>query len=134
MLLNDTVGHRQSQTCAAPDTFGGEEWIVDLGDVLGRNSDTSIANFDHQQTVVSISRRQSNATAAVGDRIARVKDKICKDLLELDRVGMNLRQIVRIVAHDLDLTAAQLRLEQLQSVVEHPMNIHSGKLGSAAGA
>ena len=47
---------------------------------------------------------------------------------------MDLGQVLGIVAHDLNLAAAQLRLEQLQRVVQHPVNIDSGKLGRAAGA
>ena len=47
---------------------------------------------------------------------------------------MHLGQLVSIVAHDFDLAAAQLRLEQLQRVVEDPVNIDPGKFRSAAGA
>ncbi len=47
---------------------------------------------------------------------------------------MNRRQVLCIVAHDLDIAAAQLWLEQLQGVVEDPVNVDSGKLRRAARA
>jgi len=47
---------------------------------------------------------------------------------------MNRRQVLCIVAHDLDIAAAQLWLEQLQGVVENPVNVDSGKLCRAARA
>ena len=47
---------------------------------------------------------------------------------------MNFRQVVTIVPDNFDLAAAQLRLEQLQRVVEHAMNVQSCKLGRAPGA
>src|SRR6266436_4312639 len=135
MFLNDSVGHCQAEARTTADAFGGEEWIVNLGNVLRRYSHAAVCDFDQQRLViVSSARGQGDAAVAVGDRIARVENQVRKHLLQLNRVAMNRRQVLCIVAHNLDIAAAQLWFEQLQRVVEDPVNVDSGKLSRAARA
>ena len=135
MFLHDAIGYRQPEAGAAADALSGEEWIVNLGYVVGCNTDAGVGNFyDQRIVIVAVAGGQRDAAVAVGDRVARVQNQIRKDLLQLDRVAVHLGQLVSIVAHDFDLAAAQLRLEQLQRVVEDPVNIDPGKFRSAAGA
>src|SRR6266404_3520165 len=129
MLLNDTVSHRQAQARTATDAFGSEKWIVDFRNVLRRDAHPTVGDLDQQRPlVVSFARGQGDAAVAIGDRIARVEDQVGKYLLQLNGVAMNLREVLCIIAHDLDIAAPQLRLEQLQRVVQHTVNIDSGKL------
>ena len=59
----------------------------------------------------------------VGNRIARIEHQVREHLLQLAGVAENLRRIRIVVANDFDLTAAQLRLEQLQRVVQHATDV-----------
>src|SRR5689334_19860864 len=45
MLLNDTVGHRKSETGALARRLGGEEGIVDAVNVLRSNAGSCIGHF-----------------------------------------------------------------------------------------
>src|SRR4030095_12096158 len=47
MLLHDSVRNCQSKTGATPDTLRGVKRIVDLGDVLRRDTNTSISHLNH---------------------------------------------------------------------------------------
>ena len=58
VLLDNSIGHGQSQTSAAPNAFGGEERIVDLSDVLGRNPHPGIGNFNNELSVIATSGSQ----------------------------------------------------------------------------
>ena len=47
---------------------------------------------------------------------------------------MNVGQFFAVLAHNLNLATPQLRLEQLQRVVEYPMDVEVNKLRRVAGA
>ena len=54
MLLDDSVGHRQSQSCAPLPSrgavLGGEEWIVDALNVFLRDAAAGVGN-DHSHAI-----------------------------------------------------------------------------------
>src|SRR3954471_24488120 len=81
VLLDDAVGDGEAQARAAPDAFGREEGVVNLGDVFGRDADARVRDFDQQRPVVRRGRRELDAPA-FGNGVARVEDQIRKDLLE----------------------------------------------------
>src|SRR5207247_3680338 len=95
---------------------------------------TIVRNFNRYQFFIAISGGKLDQTSGVSYRVASVQNQIRENLLQLDRVAINLWEFVRVFANDLDLTPAQLWFEQLQSVIQHAMNIHGGELGCAARA
>ncbi len=72
--------------------------------------------------------------AAGRNRVARIQQQIGEHLLEFAAVAEDLRRIGIVAAHDFNLVAAQLRLKQLQGVVEYAADVEFGKLGGVAGA
>src|SRR6266446_6567519 len=67
VLLHNAVGHGEPQAGTATDTFRSKEGVVDLGDVVRRNANAGVGNFNHQRTIVAISGRQRNTAVAVSD-------------------------------------------------------------------
>ena len=49
MLLNNAVGHCQTEAGAAADSLGRVKRIVNLGDIFRSDSQTRIGNFDNQR-------------------------------------------------------------------------------------
>src|SRR5947209_1963513 len=66
MLLNDTVGHRESQARAFARGLGGEEGIVDAVDMLGRDAGTAIGHFNPDARAFSARADLEGAAARHG--------------------------------------------------------------------
>src|SRR6185436_495432 len=134
MLLHDTVSDGEAETGAAADAFRRKERIVNFDHVLGIDADTIVGYLHRQRILFAIVRRQHDAAVSVSDRVTRVENEVGEHLLQLHRIAEDRRQFSVVLADNLDLATAQLRLKQLQRVIQHAMNVERSKFGGVAGA
>ena len=80
VFLHDAVGNRQTESCAAADTFRREKRIVDFAQVFRGDAFARVGDFDDDIAVFVKFRQQSNLSAAE-HRITRVKNQIRENLL-----------------------------------------------------
>jgi hypothetical protein len=66
VFLNYSVSNSQSQSSAAANSFGREEWIVDLGYIFGGDAHTIVRNFNRYQFFIAISGGKLDQTSGVG--------------------------------------------------------------------
>jgi len=121
MVLNDAVAHRKTQSRSLADLLGGEERVIDLGQVLGTDSNPGVAETDDHCLICRL-RRDFQATS-IRHCIPSVDDQVHEDLLKLWRASRRVGQVRRVIAHYLDIGVPQLRLQQLDRIVKHSMNI-----------
>src|SRR5579883_1450432 len=103
--------------------------------MFGRDARSGVFDFDENRAarLIFAACAKEDATAR-RNRIARVQKQISKDLLQLSGAAVNKGQILFILAHDFDLRPAKLRIEKLQRVVEHAVNVNLAELRHAARA
>src|ERR1051326_2772767 len=133
VFLNDSIRDSQTEAGSLANALGGVERIVNLGYILGRDTDSGVGDLGHDRAIIADTGCDRDSPA-VGNRITRVENEIREDLLQLARVSVSFRRVFSIATNDLDLAATQLRFEQLQSVVEHARYISFRELSRAAGA
>src|SRR5579872_7028373 len=90
VLLDDAVSHRETQPGApglafARGVLGGEKWIVNLVDVLGRDARAGIAYAHPNRCAVGGGDAQGSAS---GHGVFGVQEEIQKDLLELAGIAI----------------------------------------------
>src|SRR3954466_2967203 len=86
MLLRDLLRERESETRAA--FLGGEEWIEDAREPLGRDPRPAVADLDED---VAIGEPRSHEDGAASrHRLARVADEVQEQLADLSDVGDHL--------------------------------------------
>src|SRR2546423_1407164 len=73
MLLNYAIGHGEAEARATSDALGGEERIVNFGDIVRIDSDAVVGYLDRKQIFFAISRRKHNSPLTIGNRITRIK-------------------------------------------------------------
>ena len=83
MLLNYAVSHCEAKAGATSNAFGGEERIVDFGDIVRVDSDAVICHFNSQQIFFAVTRREHNSPLTVGNRVPRIQNQVGKHLLQL---------------------------------------------------
>src|SRR6185369_15368200 len=111
MFLNDSVRDGEAEACSLADAFSGVEGIINLRDVLGRDTDPVVRDLGDERTIVSGTGRDCDSTAAIRNRVTRVENEIGKDLLQLAGISVSFGRVAIVVTHDLDLAATQLRFE-----------------------
>src|SRR5688572_8209279 len=72
--------------------------------------------------------------SAIGGGVARIDQKIGKDLLKLSAISEDQRGLVIVGANDRYLISAKLGLEQLQGVIKDPTDIYFREFSGAAGS
>ena len=75
-----------------PVAFGGEEWIENAMEMLGRNARAGVGDFDFHGAVVR--RRADFQHAAAGHGVARVHEKIQEHLLQARGGAEHRRQLL----------------------------------------
>src|SRR6266576_2781465 len=110
MLLDDPIGNGQAQACAFPDLLGGKERIEDAPFESGRNPAAGIGEFDVDRSGVDRARNANLFAWRVGHSVARVREQVDEDLLQLNRIP-NDYELLRVqVDRDLDLAQPELLL------------------------
>src|ERR1700755_2429731 len=133
VLLHDAVRDREGEPSPAPHALRREERVVDARDVLGRDADAGVADFD-VDGVALVGGGAERYAAAVGDGVARGQEQVREDLLKLARVALTARQFLRVVARYLDVGLPELRLKKLQGVFEHAVQVDFREVRDAARA
>ena len=88
VLADDAVSDRQAQTGSLSGDFGGEEGIVDTGQVFGGNSLPGIRDFDARRIVRS-SVVIDHESAAAFHGVPGVQEQIEKHLLEFAGIAFD---------------------------------------------
>src|SRR6185312_357700 len=133
VFLHDAVRGSKPETGAASFAFGRVERVIDLGYIFRGDPDAVIGNLNHEGIVATRCSLQGDA-AAIRNRIARVQQQVRKDLLQLAGITDNARCVEFVTSRDLDLIAPQLRFNQLDRVIQHPVQIELGEFGRASGS
>src|SRR6185312_9708261 len=89
MFLNDSVGHGKTEPGSSPLPFtgfclGGEEWIVDAVQMLGRNAVAGVRN--HDTNAIAVGRAHAQRPS-VRHSVFRVEEKIQENLLQLAAIA-----------------------------------------------
>src|ERR1700683_3423570 len=90
VLLNDSVGHCQTQTGSFAATLGSEEGVVNALDVLGGDAMASVRNIYTGTGFLAPCPDRKHTTPLHG--IPRIEEQIQEDLLQFAGVAMHRRQ------------------------------------------
>src|SRR5262249_30182024 len=96
VFLDDAVRNGESKPGALADALRRVERIVNLCHVLGRDTDSGVGDLGNQRTIFSRTGRNANR-AAVGNRVSRVEEQVCKYLLQFARVAVRLGRALVVV-------------------------------------
>src|SRR4051794_13794434 len=110
MLLYDPVGYGKTESGTLTGHFGSEEGVIDPGKVLGQNSLPGVNNFYSCGGLIAACANRQRAAAV--HRVARIKNQIQKDLLQLSGVAADDRRRALKVHHDSHLRTFYLMPDQ----------------------
>src|SRR5690606_31260508 len=88
---HDPVAHVQPEAGAVPDRLRGEERLEDPAAHVGWDARPGVADLDEHALVVDAAGAHGEGAAAAHG-VDRVVDDVGPDLVELGRVGRDLRQ------------------------------------------
>src|SRR5688500_8622860 len=87
MILKNSIRNREAKSCSGSDVFGAEEWIKDALLKPRRDTGTAVLHDDGHVMVVHGRLHGNLLRRHFSHGIARVREEIDKNLLELDRTA-----------------------------------------------
>ena len=135
MALDDAAHQCEPEPGALALGLGGEERIEDAAQDLRRNPGTAVRDLDPHESVrclVAGHQTQPPGRRCVLDRLARVRDEVHHDLLQLVSVGPDQRQALLGVEFHLDVGDAKLEGQKLHGVAQEVIQRHVAALGRMA--
>src|SRR6185312_2179305 len=95
MLLNDSVSDGQAKTRAPRLAFtrnvlGGKEWVINLVDVLRRNTGAAVTDVDLHG--ISVRRADVQRAALARHGVFGVQEQVQEDLLQFAGIAMDQRK------------------------------------------
>src|SRR5437899_1655624 len=103
VLLDDPIGDGQAQSRAFPNLLGGEKWIEDPPLEPGPNPVPRIGECDLHRSVADRARNANRLAWRVGHSVARVRQQVDEDLLQLNWISHHYGLLRAQVDRDLDL-------------------------------
>ena len=132
MFLHDPVGDCEPEPGTVPDPFGREERVEDLSEVLRQNSLSGIRHLHLHLVVLDEHRPKRDLAAACPHCITSVKDKVGEHLLEFPGVTEYGGHTLGVILYDLDIRLSDLRLEQLQRILQESIDVNLDGFGYAS--
>ncbi len=141
MQLDNLLGHRQAQPCPHPGWLGGEERIVNPGQMLLRDARACVIHLRNHRPVPHPKRRHPaqafkvaglgqlfgvgphRQSAFRGHGLDGVDEDIDEHLLELGLVHRHRRELWPELFHQMDALQRQFVPHQLQSLLDHVVEI-----------
>ena len=90
VLPNDGEADPEAEAGALADGLGGEEWLEDLAQILGRDPHAIVADDDLGCARLAHERNLDAPVRPVLDRIERIVDQIDHDLMDLALVAFEI--------------------------------------------
>src|SRR3989454_211832 len=119
VLLDDPIGDGQAQARAFPDLLGGEERIEDPPLQPGRNPVAGVGERDLHRRGADRARNANRLARRVGHRVARIRQQVDEDLLELDGIAYDHGLLRTKLERDLDRAQAELLLHEGKRSLDH---------------
>ena len=119
VLLDDAVGDRQPEPGALADGLGGEERIVDAGQVLGRMP-APVSDLDDRAPSLD---RRGTVSQPPRHRVAGVEEQVQEHLLQLVLDALHATGWSASSLRTLMLLLLELMLEQREHVVDHRVQV-----------
>src|SRR5205085_8718079 len=119
VLLEDAVGDREPEAGPGPDLLRGEERVENPLLNVTRDPRAAVGEGDPDPLLVTARRDPDRLALRIGERVARVRQQVDEDLLELDRVGEHEQLVGTELELDLDTAQAELLLHELQRALDH---------------
>src|SRR2546426_509918 len=119
MLVDDAVRDGQAQARSLSDVLGGEERIEDPPLEPRGNPVSRIGERDLHDRGADRTRDANRLARRVGHRVARIRQEVDEDLLELNRIAYDHGLLPAQVDCDLDLAQPELLPHERQRPLDH---------------
>ena len=127
MLLDDRIGHGQTEPRAFTDLLGREKRIEDPGLHFLWHAGTIVVHFEDDGVRVEVvpgAQDQRSTTVRVEHRLLRIDDQVQQHLLHLVRIREDERQPSGERLEDVDVAQTLLVRAQRQRFAHHLVHIH----------